>query len=94
MPRQILSIRRTGERINVHPATVWKYVNDETLSFPRPVMIGRKRVGFHEDEIDAWIAARPAWSPTTGWRARRSSGSATDTPTDRRRRRRAPTPAP
>ena len=34
--------------------TLWRYLNDESVGFPRPVYIRRRRY-FREDEITAWI---------------------------------------
>lgn len=37
--------------------TLWRWLQDEALAFPRPIVINRRRF-FLEAELDAWEAAR------------------------------------
>ncbi|GAB1378299.1 helix-turn-helix transcriptional regulator [Pararhodobacter aggregans] len=37
--------------------TLWRWLNDPTLDFPRPIYIGRRRY-WREAEILAWLDAR------------------------------------
>lgn len=41
----------------VSDMTLWRWLQDEALSFPRPIYIGRRRY-FREAEIHAWIEER------------------------------------
>ncbi|MGB8898974.1 MAG: AlpA family phage regulatory protein [Methylocella sp.] len=41
------------------------------LDFPKPVELGRNRVAWNRDEVEAWRASRPRRTPKTG--ARRES---------------------
>lgn len=38
-------------------ATIWRLVKAET--FPRPIKLSERAVGWKADEIDAWIESRP-----------------------------------
>lgn len=38
-------------------ATIWRAVRRG--DFPKPVVIGRNSIGWHADEIEAWVAALP-----------------------------------
>ncbi|WP_231580229.1 helix-turn-helix transcriptional regulator [Pseudorhodobacter wandonensis] len=37
--------------------TLWRWINDSALKFPRPIYIGRRRY-FREADVLAWLAAR------------------------------------
>jgi prophage regulatory protein len=54
----ILSPRRVCERLGISRATLWRI--SRKGSFPKPIKLSPNRVGFREDEIEAWIAARAA----------------------------------
>lgn len=41
----------------VSDMTLWRWLNDPTLDFPRPIYIGRRRY-WREAEILAWLGAR------------------------------------
>lgn len=53
-------LKRTGFRAR---STLWRKVR--AGEFPAPVDVGGGRVGWYEDEVVAWIAARPrvSWAP-------------------------------
>ena len=55
---RIIGLRDVLERVPLSKAQL-KRLEDQGL-FPRRVKIGRWRVGFLEDEIDAWVEARAA----------------------------------
>lgn len=37
--------------------TLWRWLNDPALDFPRPIYLGRRRY-WREAEVQAWIEAR------------------------------------
>ncbi|RKF22731.1 AlpA family phage regulatory protein [Altericroceibacterium spongiae] len=39
--------------------SIWRWLNDETLNFPKPIYISRRRY-WREAEIITWIEARGA----------------------------------
>lgn len=41
----------------VSDMTLWRWLNDDALAFPRPVYIGRRRY-WREAEILAWLESR------------------------------------
>lgn len=48
---------------NVAPITVDRWADDPRyahLNFPKKVQLGANSVGFVEEEVDAWLAARAA----------------------------------
>lgn len=44
------------ELLGVSRVTLWRWLRDENSKFPRPVRMGKRRLGFVEDEVNAWIA--------------------------------------
>ena len=32
------------------------------MGFPKPIFLGANSVGFIQEEVDAWLAARATWS--------------------------------
>lgn len=37
--------------------TLWRWVNDPDLNFPKPVYVRRRRL-FKEEELEAWLEQR------------------------------------
>lgn len=58
---RILSIRTVCDRLGISRSTLWRLVRDG--DFPRSIKLSTNRVGFDEQEIDAWIAQRAAQRP-------------------------------
>ena len=62
MAPRLLRKREVCARISVNPATLWRWVKDG--NFPEPVILNpncrNPPIAWHESEIDAWIASRPA----------------------------------
>lgn len=54
--RRILRIREVAVRVGLGVSTVKKYVALGT--FPKPVHITPRAIGWYTDEVDAWLAAR------------------------------------
>lgn len=44
---------------DISRATLWRYLKDPELDFPRPIVM-RKRRFWREDELSDWIASRAA----------------------------------
>jgi len=63
---QILGSTQTIERIlrlptllaaiDISAATLWRWVKDE--SFPKPISLGGRSVGWLQSEVQAWVKAR------------------------------------
>lgn len=43
----------------VSDMTLWRWLNDPTIAFPKPIYIGKRRY-FRQADISAWIETRPA----------------------------------
>ncbi len=53
---RILRLPKLCDKIGRAPATVWGDVRK--LTFPPPVRLGPRAVGWRESEVDAWLEAR------------------------------------
>lgn len=53
-----LSIKDTARKLDRSRNSVYAMLEDESLAFPRPLIIGRRRY-FLESEIDSWLLGRP-----------------------------------
>jgi len=42
----------------VSDMTLWRWLHDESLSFPRPIYIGKRRY-WREADVIAWLDAQP-----------------------------------
>lgn len=42
--------------LGVSRVTLWRWLRDDTSNFPRPIRMGKRKLGFVEDEVNAWIA--------------------------------------
>ena len=59
----ILRYRATAEKCDVNPITIRRWATQPEyadLHFPKPVTLGANSVGFIEDEVNDWLAARAA----------------------------------
>ena len=56
-PRRIIDGKEVGRRTSKSRIQRWRDVKAGT--FPAPVELGPNRIGWFEDEIDAWLASRP-----------------------------------
>jgi prophage regulatory protein len=54
----LISIKAVADRTGMAKRSVYYAVSEGT--FPRPVQISSRRVGWVESEIEAWITARIA----------------------------------
>jgi predicted DNA-binding transcriptional regulator AlpA len=43
----------------VSDMTIWRWLNDPSLNFPKPVYIGRRRY-WVESEVVAWLNSQPS----------------------------------
>jgi len=50
--------------LGVTPMTVWRWGQNEKLSFPKPTVINTRRY-WHRDEINAWMRARAVGRTST-----------------------------
>ena len=54
----VLALRPEVEaRVKKSRTGIYRAIKDE--GFPAPIQIGKRRVAWRLDEVDAWIAARP-----------------------------------
>ena len=49
-------------RVGLSRSTIYAYLARDDGSFPRPVKLGERAVGWKAEDIDAWLAARPTAS--------------------------------
>jgi predicted DNA-binding transcriptional regulator AlpA len=47
---------------NVSDMTIWRWLKDEKLSFPKPIYVQRRRF-WRESELLSWINNRPSELP-------------------------------
>ena len=55
--KRILRIREVCEAIGLSKPTVYRMIGEG--SFPAPVKLGARAVGWHLTVIDEWLQARP-----------------------------------
>ncbi|WP_376786580.1 MULTISPECIES: helix-turn-helix transcriptional regulator [Comamonas] len=53
---RILRIKQVLDKCGLGKTTLYKLINAKT--FPQPVALGERAVGWVESEIELWIAAR------------------------------------
>jgi predicted DNA-binding transcriptional regulator AlpA len=53
-----LPAAKVAERYQVTPMTLWRWLRDPDMRFPRPTYLGRLRF-WRIDELAAWEASRP-----------------------------------
>jgi predicted DNA-binding transcriptional regulator AlpA len=54
--RELVTVATLAERLDQHPSTVWRHVEDGTL--PPPVYIGPRAPRWFWDEIEAAVQTR------------------------------------
>jgi prophage regulatory protein len=74
-PRRLVRLPTLRARLDgIHSTTIYRW--EQAGRFPRRVVIGPNMVGWYEDEIDAWFAARQRQQdtgrPSPNPRARRA----------------------
>jgi len=59
-PNEIVILRRpkVEKKTGLRRSTMYKYIDDGT--FPRPIQLGPRTVGWVESEVDGWLAERVA----------------------------------
>lgn len=60
MPTTFLRLKQVVVRVGLSPMTLWRREHENPPTFPQRVQLGRNAVGWAEDEIEAWCAARLA----------------------------------
>jgi excisionase family DNA binding protein len=56
-PEVLVSAVRVAERIGVTRRTISRWLDDESLNFPKPINI-HKRLYIREADLNAWLAER------------------------------------
>ncbi len=54
--RNILKKKKVMDRVGLSAATIWR--QEKAGLFPNRVQLTKRRVGWFEDEIDAWMDSR------------------------------------
>lgn len=57
-PRRALRVPEVKRRTGLSRTTIWRLVRAK--EFPRPHRLSRNAVGWYEDDVDRWLAARPS----------------------------------
>lgn len=52
-PTRFLRMSEVADRVGLHKRTIWRLIAAE--SFPQPVPLGDRAVGFVESEIEDWM---------------------------------------
>ena len=55
--RQVIVQKELVHRLRISRSTLWRWIRHD--EFPRPVSMGRRRVGWYEDEVAKWQKNRP-----------------------------------
>ena len=58
--KRILRPKTVLKKVDMGNTWLWENVKNGT--FPKPISLGARAVGFIEDEVDEWIASRIAAS--------------------------------
>jgi prophage regulatory protein len=56
-PRRIIGSKELNELVPKSRVQRWRDI--KAGKFPAPIEIGPNKLGWYEDEIDAWLARRP-----------------------------------
>lgn len=56
---EFLPARRVWERYGVSQMTLWRWLRDEKMSFPRPIYFGRFRY-FRIADLEDWERRQPS----------------------------------
>ena len=51
----LMTIKETYEYLNISKPTMYRWIADETMNFPKPVRLGR-RIGYKKKDIDEWLS--------------------------------------
>ena len=54
----ILRLKKVMEKTGLSRSTIYNYIKDKT--FPKPISLGIRAVGWLESDIDEWIQSRIA----------------------------------
>jgi prophage regulatory protein len=77
-PRRIAKSREVQDRTGYSRVQIWRKARNANDDFPVPVRLGGNRIGWHEEEIQNWIAKRPRVT----WAADKTSRLASPDTTD------------
>ena len=68
-PRKVLRPRVVMVRTTYSRTQLWRKSRDPEDDFPAPIKLGDNRIGWFEDEIEAWLASRPRLGAVPGQEA-------------------------
>jgi prophage regulatory protein len=55
MPNQILRLSEVCKRTGLSRSTIYENLKNDPCSFPQPIRLGKRAVGWIEKEVDEWI---------------------------------------
>jgi predicted DNA-binding transcriptional regulator AlpA len=59
IPVSIISVKQVQARLGISRTTIWRNTHDPDGSFPIPVRLSHKSIGFYAHEIEAYIVSLP-----------------------------------
>jgi predicted DNA-binding transcriptional regulator AlpA len=63
-PVSIISVKQVQALLGISRTTIWRNTHDPDGSFPIPVRLSRKSIGFYAHEIEAYIMSLPRVTTT------------------------------
>lgn len=56
----LVRVKALLPRLGIGRATLYRWIDDPGIAFPRPIRIGGRAVAFEESAIAKWLASRAA----------------------------------
>jgi len=56
LKNKIIRPKELREQLHISKSTLWRWRSDP--SFPKPILLGARSVGFFVSDVDAWLLAR------------------------------------
>jgi predicted DNA-binding transcriptional regulator AlpA len=63
-PVSIISVKQVQALLGISRTTIWRKTHDPDGSFPIPVRLSHKSIGFYAHEIEAYIMSLPRVTTT------------------------------
>ncbi len=62
-PSRLICLKEVAAKVGLGKATIYRLLDESKRTgkvlFPIPVEVSKGRIGWHESEVDEWIASRP-----------------------------------
>lgn len=62
MSNKVMRMPELTGYVGLSRASIYAMMAHDKGTFPRPIKLGERAVGWRADDIDAWLAARPTAS--------------------------------